>query len=572
MHIPARPRCRHAQRANSSAHRPGFGIQRVFERSIRKRPAFLTANTLVLVTAVAYLAAALLGLQLDAVSGFASLVWPASGIALGALLLAGNRVWAGIAVAAFTANLIAGAPVLACIGIAFGNTAAALIGAELLRKVKGFDTSLERVRGVVALVLVSVGSTLVSATVGVSVLAAFALVEAGQGLETWRAWWVGDTIGDLVMAPVLLLWAGWRRIELEQKRIIEALGVGALGVAVTLLVFGAPQPAAGLIHGREYMLFPPLMWAALRFGIRGSVTATFVVMIVAVVRTAGGHGPFVSPDLHQSLFQLQAFMGISGATFLLLGASISERRRAAKDLVAARETAEAANRAKAGFLAAVSHELRTPLNAITGYVDLLSLELDGPLTPGQHASLGRISDSQRHLLRLIDDVLGFAQIEVGRLSLNLERVIVSDVMSSVEPLVTPEMTRKALTFRIEPCDPSLSVHADPDKLRQVLVNLVTNAAKFTDKAGKVEIGATADGDNIRMCVSDTGIGIPPQHLSNVFDPFFQVDQGATRRYPGVGLGLSIVREIVLAMQGDVAIDSAVGKGTKVYVVLPRGMS
>ncbi len=570
MHIPARS-ATSTPASQRSAHRPVSGTNLDSTAASEKRPGFPTANTLLLATAVgiAYLAAALLGLQLDAVSGFASLVWPASGIALAALLLAGNRLWPGIAIAAFAANLISGAPVLACIGIAFGNTSAALIGAALLRRVKGFDTSLDRVRDVVALILVAVGSTIVSATVGVSVLAASGLVDTAQLGETWRAWWVGDTIGDLVMAPVLLVWAGRRRIELEQKRLIEAIGVGALIVAVTLVIFGTPRLAAELIHGREYMLFPPLMWAALRFGIRGSVTATLLVVIIAVERTVAGHGPFVGPDLHQRLFELQAFMGISGATFLLLGGSISERRRAAEELVTARETAEAANRAKAGFLAAVSHELRTPLNAITGYVDLLSLELDGPLTTRQHASLGRISDSQRHLLRLIDDVLGFAQIEVGRLSLNLERVIVADVMASVEPLVRPEITRKNLTFEIQPCDPSFSVHADPDKLRQVLVNLVSNAAKFTDAPGTVQIGADADADRIRMCVSDTGIGIPSHHLPDVFNPFFQVDQGATRRYAGVGLGLSIVREIVLAMQGDVSIDSTVGKGTRVYIALPR---
>ena len=520
--------------------------------------------------AAAYAGAALLGLQLDAVSGFASLVWPASGIALASLLLGGNRYWLAVAIGAFAANFIAGAPVITSLGIAAGNSGAALLGATMLRKVPGFDHSLRRVRDVVALIiLAAVGSTIVSATVGVSVLMVSGLVQPGVFGDTWRAWWVGDTIGDLVVAPLILVWATWQPQSTSRRRLAEASVLGLIVLAVTLVIFGAPGFATRLIHGREYMLFPPLIWAALRFGVRGSVTASALVMIVAVLRTASGHGPFVEPDLHHSLFELQAFMGIAGATFLILGASMTERRRAARELTAAMETAEAANRAKAGFLAAVSHELRTPLNAITGYVDLLEMELDGPLTSKQHAALARISDSRRHLLRLIEDVLGFAQVEVGRLSLDIQQVRVSNVLASIEPMVAAEIRRKGLTLQVEDGQPELSVLADPDKLRQVLLNLVTNAIKFTDASGSITLAADDEKDRVRISVADTGIGIPAEQLVRVFDPFFQVHQGATRKYGGVGLGLSIVREVVSAMQGDVSIESVPGKGTTVSVSLPK---
>jgi signal transduction histidine kinase len=521
-----------------------------------------------LAVAVAYLVAALLGLKLDAVSGFASLVWPASGIALAATLLAGNRVLPGVAAGAFAANLAAGAPLLAALGVAIGNTSAAFIGAAILRRIAGFDRSLERVRDVVALALVALGSPVVSATIGTGVLSIAGMIESADAGHAWRAWWLGDTIGDLVVAPVILVWA--RRPDTRiRARTLEAALLGSVLILVTLAVFAPPQFASGVLRSREYMVFPLLMWAAIRFGIRGSVTAALIVMIVAVIQTATGHGPFSGPELHESLYDLQVFMGITGATFLMLGASVSERARAATELGAARETAESANRAKAGFLAAVSHELRTPLNAITGYVDLLTLEVHGPLTEKQRTALGRIADSQRHLLRLIDDVLGYAQVEAGRLSLTLEPVIVADVVASVEPLAETEMTRKGLTLRIEHCDPSLAVHADGDKLRQVLLNLVMNSAKFTNPPGTVTLSAQCDGNRVFMCVADTGIGIPANHLPNVFNPFYQVEQGATRRYPGVGLGLSIVRELVAAMDGDVSIDSEAGRGTRVTVSLEK---
>ena len=522
------------------------------------------------VVAAAYVAAARVGLALDAVSGFAALVWPASGIALAALILGGNKLWPAVAIGAFAANYGAGAPALAAIGIAIGNTSAALAGAILLRRVRGFDPALERIRDVVALIFLAAAiSPLVSATVGVGVLLLADLTPAAEFWRAWRAWWIGDAIGDLVVAPLIFVWATWRPRRVEPARIVEGAGLGLVVVIASIFIFGGFDFGGGFFRVREYMLFPPLIWAALRFGVRGSVTSAAVVMIVAVIRTSFGYGPFIETGLHDSLLALQTFMGVAGATFLFLGASISERRRSASDLVVARETAEAANRAKAGFLAAVSHELRTPLNAITGYIDVLELELDGPLTERQRSVLSRISQSQRHLVLLIEDVLGFAQVEAGRLSFALQPVIVADALSSVEPIVGAEMKKKGLTLRIDASDPGLIVRADPDKLRQILLNLVTNSMKFTKPPGEITLSAEADGQNVRISVIDTGIGIQDDQLRRVFDPFYQIDQGATRKYPGLGLGLSIVRDIVLAMHGQVDIQSVVGSGTTVSVVLPQ---
>jgi signal transduction histidine kinase len=558
-------------RRDSTRRTGQIGILDLKAASGSTRPASSTQNTVLWIALVAtgYVAAARFGLALDAVSGFAAIVWPASGIALAALILGGNRLWPAVAIGAFATNYGVGAPLATAVGIAIGNTSAALAGAYMLRRVRGFDTSLERIRDVLALILLAAfASTIVSATVGSIVLLLSGIMKTADFMETWRAWWMGDAIGDLVVAPLIFVWAAWRPRDVSVARLVEAIGLGIIVVAVSILIFGAPD-ATSFVRGREYMLFPPLIWAALRFGVRGSITCAAIVMTIAVVRTSLGHGPFIVRGLHESLLELQTFMGIAGATFLLLGASISERKRSATELVLARETAEAANRAKAGFLAAMSHELRTPLNAITGYIDLLELELDGPLTEKQHATLSRISQSQRHLVRLIEDVLGFAQVEAGRLSFAMQPVIVGDALRSVEPIVGAEMKKKGLTLKVRECDPDLAVRADPDKLRQILLNLVTNAMKFTSSAGEIGIFAEREGQSVRISVSDTGIGIPKDQIDRVFDPFFQVEQGATRRYPGLGLGLSIVRDVVLAMQGGVDIKSVVGEGTTVSIVLPQ---
>jgi signal transduction histidine kinase len=533
----------------------------------RRAQSLIPRAAQIAIVALSYYFVAKIGLGLDAVGGFATLVWPASGIALAALLLGGKRLWPAIAIGAFAVNFTTGAPLVPAAGIALGNTAEAIVGVYLLDRF-GLHKSLDRVRDVLAMIILASGlSTIVAATVGVTALVSAGVISDSGYAEAWKAWWIGDAIGNLLVAPLILAWSAWRP-SMWKDRLLEVTALVAVVVFTGILVFATEPSTALTARGREYMIFPPLVWAALRFGIRGSVTATTIATAIAIVYTAFGHGPFVRSDLHQNLLDLQTFVAICGTTFLLLGASIAERRRATMDLDKARETAEGANRAKSGFLAVVSHELRTPLNAIMGYVELLLLELDGPLTEGQRGILDRIRQSQRHLLSLIEDVLGFAQVEAGRFSFTLQPVVVRNVLMTIEPIISNESRKKGLELHIGDTDPEIVAFADPDKLRQILLNLVTNAIKFTPEGGSISVASERDGRSVVIMVSDTGIGISPENLPRVFDPFFQVDQGGTRRYPGVGLGLSIVRDAALAMSGDVSVESEVGKGTTVSIRLP----
>ena len=511
--------------------------------------------------------------MMDAVSGFATLVWPPSGLSLAALLIFGPRLWPGVFAGAFIANLLTGAPALVALGIGGGNTLEAVLAVYALRLIPGFEVSLDRVVDVVGLILLAAAlSTMVSATIGVLSLHLGGIVSAGQLGETWRAWWLGDMIADLLVAPVLLVWAsGPRRIG-DQKHRAEALALGIAVVAASLLIFGgqAGLPTATGKYAQAYLFFPLLIWAALRFGQRGAVTVAFVVSVIAVWGTALSHGPFVRPALHESLIALQTFMGVAAATFLVLGASMAERRRAEREVRLARARAEQANRAKAEFLAVMSHELRTPLNAISGYVDLLTLGVNGPLTEKQSGSLARIQLNQQHLLGMIDDVMSFAKIEAGKLRVDVQTVLVHDVVATLEAPIRPELERKELTFACDPCDPTLSVRADPEKLRQILVNFLANAMKFTPTGGRIEVGADRHDDFVRIWVSDSGVGIPSDQIEHVFEPFFQVERGTTRRYPGIGLGLAIASDFARAMDGEVQLESTVGKGSIASVLLPAG--
>ena len=519
--------------------------------------------------ALVYVLAARAGLQLDAVSGFAALVWPPTGIALAAILLGGYRLWPGIFIGAFVANVLTGAPVLAAAGIATGNTLEAVVGAYAMQRVTGFQSALYSVRDVLALIVfAALLSTMISATVGVASLTAAGLVKPAAVVETWRTWWIGDAIGALLVAPVILVWATRPRADLSPPRVVEA-ALLALGFSVAgLVLFTSPASAGGEPLGHAYVFFPLLMWAAIRFGQRGAVTATILVSAIAIFGTVSRQGPFVAATLHESLLGLQTFMGITAATFLVLGASISERERSREQLREARDVATAANRAKGEFLAVMSHELRTPLNAIAGYSEILSLGVAGQLTEKQTDAVSRIRSNQQHLLALIDDVLSFARIEAGSAAITPQPVRVQESLDALENVLRPDLAKHDLTYVWDGCDPALEVRADPVKLRQIMLNVLGNAIKFTPPKGRIELTAYRSDHRVIICLTDTGVGIPQDKIDRVFEPFFQAQSGPTREYSGVGLGLAISRDFVRAMGGSIAIESEAGKGCTVTIDLP----
>jgi PAS domain S-box-containing protein len=250
----------------------------------------------------------------------------------------------------------------------------------------------------------------------------------------------------------------------------------------------------------------------------------------------------------------------------------ADAERANADAQRARTLAEQANRAKGEFLAVMSHELRTPLNAIGGYAELMELGIHGPVTPQQRESLERVQRSQRLLLGLVNQVLNYARVETGNVRYDLADVPLDEVLRAVEGLVAPQIRLKGLRYGYGGCDGDVSVRVDGDKLQQIVLNLLTNAVKFTDAGGTVRLDVECVEDAVRLNVSDTGIGIPPEKLDVIFDPFVQVDPNYTRTRDGVGLGLAISRDLARGMGGDLSVRSTHGQGSTFTLTIPRGGS
>lgn len=267
--------------------------------------------------------------------------------------------------------------------------------------------------------------------------------------------------------------------------------------------------------------------------------------------------------------------GASGSTegFVWLAQDMSELKQTQAELMSARDAAEQANRAKSVFLANMSHELRTPLNAIIGYSQMLQEDYVGPQEVAVRGDLEKIERSGHILLGIINDILDLSKIEAGRETVKAQNVDVAAILEDVRHAVQPLARQQGNVVEIDCPDHARQVYADLSKFRQSVLNLVNNACKFTEH-GRITVTVNklrdSAGDWTEVHVTDTGIGIRPEHLARLFQPFSQVDSSATRKYGGTGLGLAISRRFCQMMGGDIMVASEPGRGSRFSIRLPAG--
>jgi signal transduction histidine kinase len=385
--------------------------------------------------------------------------------------------------------------------------------------------------------------------------------------------------------------------------------VALIGYAFGVRDFYSMQPFLGmaLLSATAFLtLGLGLMFSQLTRGLPGLVADTGAAGVVArrllpgtillpllfgMIRLAGEEAGFFSSELATSLFAVADIV-----TFLLLVAwsarvlRLTDRKRAelfvrerearmnserarseaeaAKaEADAARAEAESANGAKSDFLAVMSHELRTPLSAIMGYQELLADAITGPINEQQAQQLARIKSSARHLLSLIDEILTFTRIDAGREEVTIERASLATLLEPAAEIVEPLARARGLHIEVMLPPNPIVVETDAVKVRQMIVNLLSNAVKFTDR-GRIILSGDQHGDQLVITVEDTGIGISSDHFERIFEPFWQVEQTATRRAGGTGLGLTVTRRLALLLGGDVTVKSTAGEGATFTICLP----
>jgi signal transduction histidine kinase len=503
---------------------------------------------------VIYVIAGKLSLMLASLHASASPVWPPAGIAIAAVLLFGYRAWPAISIGAFLVNVTTAGNVTTSLAIATGNTLEALAGAWLVNRFAGGTSVFDRPQGVFKFALAAAVSTAISPAFGVTSLAVAGFADWAKYGAIWLTWWLGDATGDLVFTPLVLLWAIASKRQWNKR---EAAEVGVLFLLLVLLsgvVFGGGLEVSVRNYPIAFMCGPIVIWTAFRFTQRETATGIFILSAIAVWGTLHGFGPFVRETENQSLLALQWWTAVLTITAMALSAGMAERRRIEAELQQQKAVVETANRTKDHFLAMLSHELRTPLTPVISALE--SLETEPAQTEDSRSALGMIRRNIELETQLIDDLLDFTRIARDKMQLRFAPVDAHLAVSNVVEICRAEAESKRLHVHLNLRANADHVAADAAKFQQIIWNLLKNAIKFTPNDGEIVISSSNPSPQVLMIsVRDTGIGMEPEIMQRIFDPFEQGNRSFERRFGGLGLGLAISKSLAQAHGGALTVHS-----------------
>jgi len=499
---------------------------------------------------IVYYSSATFGLNLNAVSNFAALFWLPTGISFAAVLVFGYRMWPAIALGALFTNYIHGAPFLVACGIAIGNTLEALVTVFIMQLFVGRKPSLARLNDVFIFIFIAAFfSTMVSATIGVTSLFLGKTLSASY-MSTWSAWWIGDLLSDLVVAPVLWLWITGQKLQSGLIKIIETVFLMICVIGVGIVIFSEQFALPIQQTPLTYLVFLPLIWAAFRFGPRETATSTFLFSLIAIWFTAHGSGPFVHAKLSESLLSLQSFMGVIASTSLIIAASIAERREF--------------ERRKDDFISFASHELKTPVTSIRIYTQLLQKVFIKKKERKASDYINHIDEQIEKLIHLINDLLDLSKMQTGSLEFRKEWVSLQTLLQEVVENVSIASSRKILLKgRALP-----QLYADRDRVGQVLSNLLSNAVKYSPENKTIVVKTQIVSNRVIIGIKDQGMGIAQEHQDKIFERFYRVAESRIQMLPGLGIGLYLSRMIVKYHGGDMWVKSLPGKGSTFFFSLP----
>jgi signal transduction histidine kinase/ActR/RegA family two-component response regulator len=501
-----------------------------------------------------YFIAGKFGLMLASLHASASPVWPAAGIALGALLVLGYRAWPAIFIGAFFVNLTTAGNVATSLAIASGNTLEALCGAWLVNRFAGGTTVFDRPQGVFKFALAAAVSTIIGPAFGVTSLALASFADWANYGAIWLTWWLGDATGDLLIAPLIILWSIPSKRRWNRR---EAVEVGILLLLLFVLgeaVFGGWLTISPKNYPIAFTCGPIVIWTAFRFTQRETASGIFVLSAIAIWGTLHGFGPFLRETENQSLLALQSWTAVLTITAMALSAGMAERRRAEEALQQQNAAVEAANRTKDHFLAMLSHELRTPLTPVISALE--ALEIGPAQTREVKSALAMIRRNVELETQLIDDLLDFTRIAKDKLQLRFAPVDAHVAISDVVEMCRAEAESRKLEVHLNLRANTHYVAADAAKFQQIIWNLLKNAIKFTPEDGEIAISSSNPSPEVlTISVRDTGIGMEPEVMRRIFDPFEQGNRSFERRFGGLGLGLAISKSLAQAHGGALTAQS-----------------
>jgi signal transduction histidine kinase len=495
----------------------------------------------------------------------ASVVWPVSAIGLAGLLFWGLNLWPALMLGIFIIFLSKGhTPPLAA-GASFGNTIEALIGAYILMRAE-FHPIMSRLRDTLGLILASFIATFVSALAITGSAALFHTPDFSS--ELLLGLWVGHTVSLLSFGPFVLRWGYRPWFRRTWKKILEGFAVFGIIFVLTFLLFWTPH---GSIAGISlvYILIIPLIWASLRTGPRGISLAIFMLTAVGISGILWGYGP-VSAHAERALFGIQTLIGTLSLIFLLFTSITEERKEAVIALEGHVDQLEDAlekilneDRAKSEFIAILAHELRNPLSPVLSGLEILKTRAQNP--EDVHNMMGAHLNT---LARLLDDLLDITRISQNKFTLRREPTRLQDALERSLEMAGPYIASRKHAFTRDIPQEDIWVDADPVRLSQVFVNLLNNAAKYTEPGGAISLAAGREGKEAVVRVRDNGQGITESKLKTIFEPF----AGNSQRQDGPGglhIGLSLAKRMTELHEGTLEGRSAgAGKGSEFIVRLP----
>jgi signal transduction histidine kinase/CheY-like chemotaxis protein len=552
----------------------------------------------VLVIAMSYYVTSWLVLKKMPVSPYGTPVWPATGFAIGLLLLWGRSRWFGVFLGATLTNYIGIKPLILAIFGGTGTTLGSLLSVTLILRLTRTNYFLNQVNHVAIFSFCSLFTgTVLQSLIGVMTVCLGGYAPWSKYLEVFWGWWIGDTIGIFVFTPLVLTW--YRNIKEFQIRYLldrELLLTVFSLIIVSYFTFIKSQPV-------EYLLLPPLLWSAFRFGGKITTLLVAIMSMLAAITTSYKMGIFYEVALKSnSILLLQLFIGVIAVIIMSMLAIVAENHQSKLNLqianteleekvlertrdlqeseIKAKELASkaaTANQAKSTFIANMSHELRSPLNAVIGFSQLMLRANNLP--PDQYENAGIIYRSGEYLLTLINHILDLSKIEAGKATLNIHDFDLYRLLNDLEDMLYLRASNEGLNLIFQKShNIPRYICTDEVKLRQVLINLISNAIKFTHE-GKIIVNVhqrnqeTTDIFMLDFQVCDTGLGIAAVELPKIFEAFSQAQAGKEMQ-EGTGLGLAISRKFIQLMGGDISVESELGKGTtfKFYIEAKLGQA